>query len=242
MNKNIINYSEKFIHYYSNYIPKKIKELLDNNNFSKIADIGCGDGSLLYSLKVNGYFENFDKIYALDISQKRLERVKDIDKRIIVICDDILELKNINKFEKVDFIVSNQLIEHVPDDEKTIENISRFLSDNGICYISTVYKKWYGWYFYKNKYGKWVIDPTHEREYKNDNELIPIFKKYNLEILWNKKILFKFPVLDFFLKRMGLKQDIYEKNKILKFLRNIKIPIFGYYYWELVAKKIVKGN
>ncbi|URA11271.1 class I SAM-dependent methyltransferase [Thermospira aquatica] len=132
-NKNITNYSEKFIHYYSDHIPEKIKELLENFRFTKIADIGCGDGALLYSLKTNNYFEKFEKIYALDVSSLRLERVKNIDEKITVIHDDISILNNLNILEKVDFIICNQVIEHVSDDEKAIKNMSAFLKPGALC-------------------------------------------------------------------------------------------------------------
>ncbi|MGC8771048.1 MAG: class I SAM-dependent methyltransferase [Brevinematia bacterium] len=236
-NKNILKYNEKFIHYYSDFIPHKIRELIDNNNFKIIADIGCGDGALLYAFKINGLLEKFDKIYAVDISEERLERVKKIDNKILTVCDDAMLLEKTKNLDSMDFIVCNQLIEHVPDDDKTIKSISNILKKNGLCYISTVYKKWYGWYFYKNKVGKWVIDPTHEREYTREEQLLNLFEKHNLDVIYENKIIFKFPILDFFLKRVGFKQDVYENNKILKFLRNIKIPILGYYYWEIVAKK-----
>jgi len=103
--------------------------------------------------------------------------------------------------------------------------------------LATVFKKWYGWYFYRNRAHQWVIDPTHEREYVNDSSLLVFLNKYDLVIVENKKSLHWFPLTDFILKRIGLKQKVYENSFILKFLRKIKIPIPGYYNWEIICLK-----
>ena len=52
-------YSKKFIHYYSDEFPVLIGETIENNpDFKTFVDLGCGDGSILYSLnkKVTGPF------------------------------------------------------------------------------------------------------------------------------------------------------------------------------------------
>lgn len=63
-----------------------------------------------------------------------------------------------------------------------------------------------------------------------------IIKKYSFEILEDKKTLQWFPITDFIFKRIGAKRSVYN-NKIAKFLRNVKMPILGYYNWDLVLQK-----
>ncbi|OQA93437.1 MAG: hypothetical protein BWY24_00455 [Microgenomates group bacterium ADurb.Bin219] len=233
----IDQYSKKFIHYYTDDLPSTIVKLvLNNKSFNSLADLGCGDGSILYALGKKKLLGQFSKIYAIDISKDRIANVKRIDGRIKCMVSDVCNISKIKNSE-IDLIILNQVIEHVQDDELMIKEIERILKKGGIAYISTVFKKWYGWFFYKDKNNNWVIDPTHEREYSYDKQLIGKFKKFDLEILKNNKSLQWFPITDFFLKRIGFRNDAYERSLQLRLLRKVKIPIIGYYNWEIVCKK-----
>ena len=63
-----------------------IFESMPVDNF---ADLGCGDGSLLYSLYVKKYFSKISKLIAVDISQERINNVKKIDDKIKCYKSDI---------------------------------------------------------------------------------------------------------------------------------------------------------
>ena len=67
-------------------------------------------------------------------------------------------------------------------------------------------------------------------------QLLDIMKDNGLDVVVNKKTLYWFPVADFFLKRLGAKQKVYN-NKLIHNLRNIRIPIPGYYNWEILTRK-----
>lgn len=231
----IEKYSRIAPQFYINEVPKLLEKYLKQNNWQNYLDCGCGDGSLLYALNSNNFLDG-KNIFAIDLSENRINLVKKISPNINAFVDSAEELKTINN-ESIDFFVSTQVIEHV-DDKKMISEIYRVLKRGGTAYISTVYKKWYGWYFYRNN-GKWVLDPTHLREYSYDGQLLNIIiDKNKFEILENKKTLQKFPVVHVFLKLFKVNnRGIYE-NKILNFTKNIKIPIFGYYNWEIVLRKI----
>ena len=75
---------------------------------------------------------------------------------------NILNKKSEN--EIFDVVISSQVIEHVSDDNELLKEIGRLLKSDGIAYISTVIKKWYGFYIYRNG-GKFRLDPTHVKEY-----------------------------------------------------------------------------
>ena len=135
----------------------------------------------------------------------------------------------------VDFVITSQVIEHVRDDKLMSEEIYRVLSRGGTAYISTVYKKWYGWYFYRCN-GKWRLDPTHVREYSHDSELVSVLEKSGLEVFENVKTLDSRPIMDSILRRIGASRRSYN-NPILRKLRSIRIPIPGYFIWELVCRK-----
>lgn len=230
----IEEYSKKAPQYYSDYIPLLLKKYLKESVWNSFLDCGCGDGSLLFALNKKGYFEN-KNIFAVDLSKNRINLVKKISSKIKASVDSAEDLKTI-KNRSIDFFVSTQVIEHV-DDKKMMSEVCRIAKSGGIAYISTVYKKWYGWYFYRNN-GHWVLDPTHVREYSTDEQLFNIIDKNIFKILENKKTLQTFPVLDFFIHRLNIKnRELYNSN-LVKFIRKIKIPIFGYYNWEIVLKRL----
>src|SRR5207248_2495402 len=89
-----------------------------------------------------------------------------------------------------------------PGDGMRISEIARVLAPGGTAYVTTVHKKWYGWYFYRCN-GRWVIDPTHLREYRNDAELLRERAPAGLQVAENRKTQLFFPVADFFLRRLG---------------------------------------
>lgn len=227
-------YAKKHIHYYTDEIPPFLINVFNKHPIKNLADLGSGDGPLLFALFKKGLLDKLDKVVAVDISPERIRNVKKISHKITGIVADACRLKML-KNRTFDLLISTQVIEHVKDEDKFLKEARRILADKGLFYLSTVFKKWYGWYFYRCN-GRWVLDPTHLREYTNTTPLLEKIKKYNFKVLENKKTLFCFPISDFILKRIGRKRNIYN-NKTLQSLRNLKIPILGYYNWELILKK-----
>ncbi len=193
-------------------------------------------GSVLFAMEQSGLLRNFKDIYAVDISPERIQRLSSILPKVKAFVGDATESSSY-MVDQVDFVVCNQVIEHVNDDLKLLGEIFKILKKDGLAYLTTVFKKWYGWYFYKNSEGKWVIDPTHVREYTKDDELLEKVKQTGFNIIDSRKTLFWFPITDFILKRIGFGNDIYLKRKFIKKLRSIKVPIIGYYNWVLFLKK-----
>lgn len=120
---------------------------IDHN--SKILDVGCGTGSLLYSLNETGLKDlvGVDPYISEDI----------IDENIKIFKKTIHELPDNKKF---DLIISNHSFEHIPDQLDTLVKVSKILSKNGSCLIRIPIKTDYIW----NRYGiNWVqIDaPRH---------------------------------------------------------------------------------
>jgi len=231
---NISDYSDYLFQYYTTIIPDLLKKYLKKTSYNSFLDLGCGDGSLLYSLKKNGYF-NGRKIYGVDLSPKSIALVKKIDPKIHAYVDNVENLKTI-KDNSIDFIVSTMVIEHV-DDKKMLIAIDRILKNKGIAYITTVFKKPYGWY-YNRRDGKWVMDVTHLREYGKDEELMKLINKKKYSILESKKTLLWFPLADFITRRLLIKnRKFFTENPFLNMIRKIQIPIIGYYAWEIVLEK-----
>jgi len=229
--KNIEHYSKVAPQYYQEDIPWLLDEYLKRKTFSNILDCGCGDGSLLYALVKRNDFRA-KKIFAIDLSQKRIELVKKISTNITATVDSAEEMATIAD-KSIDFFISTQVIEHV-DDKKMIMKIAEKVKN---VYVSTVFKKWYGWYFYRN-HGAWVLDPTHLREYTSEGQLLDLFDREKFVLLEQSKQLQWFPISDFFIKRLGLKDRKLYENRLMQLVRKVKIPILGYYNWEIVLRRI----
>ena len=217
--------------FHTGTIPTLLEECLNSYSWNTMLEIGCGDGSLLGTLK-NRNLSDGKVVLASDIS---IDRIKVVQTRLGIsgIVGDACQLSV--KDNSIDMVITEQVIEHVFDDQPMASEMHRVLVNDGTAYISTVFKKWYGWYFYRCN-GKWTLDPTHLREYTSDSQLVTKLENAGFKILENKKTLDGRPVMDSILRRLKADRRVY-KNRLLNSLRAIRIPIPGYYVWELVCIK-----
>ncbi len=226
----------KHVHFYVDEPPALLLSLAGRDSWRTLLDLGCGDGWILRSLKSRGLLKD-KQVIAVDLSESRIEVAQSIDPRFechVTSSETISMIPG----ESVDLLVSSQVIEHVPSQDSMLREIHRVLKPDGKVYLSTVFKKWYGWYFYRCN-GNWVMDPTHLREYRKDSELLGPAQAAGLKILEARKELFWFPLSDFILRRLfpaHVARGLYQKSW-LQTLRRIRIPIPGYYNWEMVLQK-----
>jgi len=219
--------------YYSGQLPPLLAKYLARKEYGSLLDCGCGDGATLYALKQLGFLKD-KEVIAFDLSESRVEIIRNIDAGIKAFVDNAETISHV-KDNSVDFLISEQVIEHV-DQVKMMASIGRVVKSGGIVYLSTVFKKWYGWYFYRCN-GKWTLDPTHLREYGKDSELFDVIGKEKFEILENKKKLLFFPLIDTFVRKLHIKDRNIYRNNLLRLMRHIKRPVIGYYNWEIVLRK-----
>jgi 2-polyprenyl-3-methyl-5-hydroxy-6-metoxy-1,4-benzoquinol methylase len=200
-----------------------ILEKLKNNKKIKMVDIGSGDGNLAITFVNNKKVD----LTVTDISETRLKRIKQITKNKLsnYVQDDINNSKL--KSNYFDFVNSDMVIEHVPSDKKMLKEVNRILKKNGYFRISTVFKKGFSFWFYRNN-GNWVIDPTHVREYSSQKEIKKLFQENNLTILEIKKEKLTFNPFIFIQKKLKIK---------INFLEKIKIQKPGYYSIIIIGKK-----
>ena len=131
------------------YTYNKIISRTGVNYNSKILDVGCGSGNLLYALKKLGY----ENITGIDpyIKEDIHDNSFNIFKKTIHDIDDT---------EKFDLIIFDHSFEHIPDQLETLLKTSQILSEDGVCLIRIPVKTEYIW----NRYGvNWMqIDaPRH---------------------------------------------------------------------------------
>lgn len=223
----------KYQNLYTENIPNLLVEKFIECPPDSFGDIGCGDGALVNALIKNGLLDGA-KITCVDLSAKRLENAKKNHSSINIYQASAEHMPNIDS-QSLDFICSQQVIEHVGNDFQMLKECHRVLKNGGCFYLSTVFKKWYGWYFYRCN-GRWVIDPTHVREYTKDSQLTSIIASAGFHVVSNLKTPISYSLIDFFVRRLSSDLKIYERP-IFKRMRALKICIPGYYNWELILKK-----
>jgi len=223
----------RHIHFYSDDIPELITKHIRGLEWETLLDLGCGDGRLLFALDKKGYLAG-KHVYAIDLSPTRVERVKRLGLGIECFAGDACDISSIEN-GSIDLLITTQVIEHVQDDARMVQEIGRVLREGGVYYLNTVFKKWYGWYYHRCN-GKWAIEPSHLREYTRGSQLLDILEANQLEVLESKKIPAWYSILDFILHRVGATGWVYD-NKLLALLRKVKVPIPGYYAWEIVGVK-----
>jgi len=228
------DYSDYAVQYYDKRVPHLLEKFLKSKNPKTLFDCGCGDGNLIYSLKEKGFLDKI-KVFASDLSRRRVGFVKEIDPKISAFIDDAESMKKVES-NSIDFFVSTQVLEHV-DDKKMISNIKRVTKKKAIVYVSTVFKKKIALSVFKSQKGHRVIDPTHLREYASDEHLVDIFKLNGFILLEQKKTLLWASIAYPLFRLFSKDRFLFEKNKLIKHLELMKIPIIGYYNWELVFEK-----
>jgi ubiquinone/menaquinone biosynthesis C-methylase UbiE len=219
----------------SDLIWSKFLEILDNNN-SKLVDMGCGSGTLLYNIrKIN---KNIN-LYGVDSSEVICGDTKMWLRDVTILCNDILHTNFEN--ESFDMATSTMVIEHL-DDDLFLNEVNRILKPNGIFLCTTVLKSKNARYFYKNDAGESVLEPTHLREYKSIQSFEDLLKKNNFSIIYKDTPALKYPLIDPFFKLLFqiFKSEFFRTFPAhhLNYLRKFSsIPIPGYHCIEVIARK-----
>ena len=225
------DYSDR-LQFFAERVPPLLEEALGQSDWGNILDLGCGDGALLDALNKKGYFEG-KTVYAIDLSEQRINSAKAINDAFVCSVADASHTGL--EDGSLDFLITDQVIEHVPSDEEMVREIHRVMAKNGTVYIGTIFKQKYAWYFYRCN-GKWTIDPTHVREYTRDGQLLDLLRKHGLEVVKTKKTMESRPLMDAVLRRIGAGSSAYEMRG-LKTLRRLRLPIPGYFNWEILCRK-----
>lgn len=143
-------------------------------------DVGAGDGGNLRWTIENGHLSRFSTIIGIDISELRVARLRvNVPEAKAILGDaEALALPD----GSVDYLFSDQVIEHVPDDRVMVLEVSRVLRPGGFAFIGSVLRQPGAWYFYRCN-GKWTLAEDHVREYESVDEYRAVFEKCGLRIL-----------------------------------------------------------
>jgi ubiquinone/menaquinone biosynthesis C-methylase UbiE len=160
-----------------------------------IADIGAGDGSVLYALSRHGRLG--EKSYAIDASPERVAAATNAAPGVVGMVADatLLPLED----DSVDGVICSQVIEHVPDAGSVVAEIARILRPGGWWYVGSVLRSRHAWWIYRRD-GSWWLDPTHVREYSSREEFQAALARDELELTTLTTSRFRFPVVELALR------------------------------------------
>lgn len=108
-----------------------IKKL--NKKNIKILDIGCGSGYLIKRIKDE--FPNYE-VFGIDVELKSIEIAKTFSKAKFS-CKNAESLVSEFGHNFFDLIISTDVMEHIKDYEKSINETYKVLKNNGIFYVYT---------------------------------------------------------------------------------------------------------
>jgi SAM-dependent methyltransferase len=98
--------------------------ILEDYNFNKVLDIGCGKGSLTHLLKKKNNY-----VIGIDISQTAVNIVKERFPDINFVCSDVNNIKNytllVDEMGGVDLVFTSEVFSYIENWKELLSNISR---------------------------------------------------------------------------------------------------------------------
>jgi ubiquinone/menaquinone biosynthesis C-methylase UbiE len=256
----ILDHNTKFAHLgkpgstFSNGFERRfqmIKKYVDLRN-KKILDLGCGNGVWLsrfleYTAPENIFGSEYDEELYQDILNNIIKNSKIPEHNISLCAGESLSFQN----ESFDIVFHNEVLEHVKDDSKTLQECFRVLKKGGYIIFFTPNR---GWPFethgiFLNKKYLWGNIPLipwlpkflsnklipHVRNYSNGeiNSLIKnSFKDTNYQIVLHTHV---FPGFDKFVKRFGVIGKLVQR--IFHALEKTPFHFFGISHFIIIKKQ-----
>jgi SAM-dependent methyltransferase len=201
----------------------------------EIVDVGCGDGSVIFALMQRGARGT---LYAVDHAHARVERAATIAPSVRGVVGDATAIPLPDG--AVGGAICSQVIEHVPDQDAVARELARVVGPDGWFYLASVARKPHGWWAYRRD-GRWWLDPTHVREYRDVEELRAVAERNGLTVLETKVTPLRFAVADLALRVLVLsrllKPETITRVGAWRSLRRARIPVPGYSAIELWGRR-----
>ena len=122
------------------YVIPYLQDLIEINENTSVLEIGCGEAGNLVPFLDMGC----KRVVGIDISEGRIENGKLYHsdhsnyKNIELIAEDIYDTETTEEF---DIIISRDVIEHIPNQEKFMNRCRDFMKPNGLYFIG--FPPWY---------------------------------------------------------------------------------------------------
>ena len=235
-------YSREHIHFPTGkQMPSLLTEWLkDAEELQYVLDVGCGGGAFLASLSTL----NTESVVGVDLAEIRLQRMKRRSPEVAVCVADALALPFAPA--RIQLAICNQVIEHMASDGALIQELRRILAPGCWLFISSVVKRPWAWYLYRNQDGKVVLDPTHVKEYHDREEFLQVLNLGGFTVTTCKMEGFSYPAVDLIarllirLRLVTLERVcwVFEHSPFLQRLRTIlALSVPGYYQMSAMARK-----
>ena len=169
-----------FIRPMENYYFHKYKKYLGKDTL----DFGCGDGFFKQIVFPNKRMVGLD-VFGSDVHLAKTSMYKNI-----TLYDGLkIPFKN-NQFESV---ISNSVLEHIPNLKKTVKEISRIIKPKGYFLCSVMTEDWNRWLLGKkilgDFYTNYMIKKQNHPSLLSEVQLENIFIKYGFEVVAKEKYL-----------------------------------------------------
>jgi SAM-dependent methyltransferase len=232
MAQGIESYSRVHRHFLADDLPLPLLfETARGGAGSVIADLGAGDGAVLWALKQRGLLG--ESVYAVDLSPDRVQG-------IVADATAVTDLAD----ESVDGVIVSQVIEHLPDDRRLAPEIARLLRPGGWWYVGSVLRARHAWWIYRVD-GVWRLDPTHVREYGSPAQLLQAVEHPALAVDDVRTAPFSFPAVDLALRAGALARvlpferlsSVYVQRPWLARARRLRVRAPGFSVIEVAGHK-----
>jgi 2-polyprenyl-3-methyl-5-hydroxy-6-metoxy-1,4-benzoquinol methylase len=244
-------YSEETVHFYGSKVTSLLEEMLreqtSNSQTFLLCDLGCGDGATLFALYSQGFLDKAKTVVGVDISPRRIERLRYLNelglRQLVGYVSDARSVEQLPD-ESFDIVICSQLIEHVQDDNALAAEVRRLMKSDGKAYISSVIRRRPRIGIYRSN-GKWVLDPTHLREYASDKVFKFLLERNGLLVVKTKLTPCRITVLGIAI-RLLIKTGflaperarfLFIKHRFLNALWAVSFPIPGSQIIEVVCRK-----
>jgi SAM-dependent methyltransferase len=210
-----------------------------------IADLGCGDGSVLWALDRAGRLGT--TAYAIDLSPDRVRAAEQAAEGVRGIVGDATSVPL--EDGSVDGVVVSQVIEHLPDDGLLAPEIARLLRPGGWFYVGSVLRGPRAWWIYRADGKRW-LDPTHVREYSSERELVVSLSHPQLTVDYVRTEPLRFPIVDLAARGLAFARllryerldRIYVDHSWLGRARRATLRVPGYHLLEVAGTRLGAGR
>lgn len=206
-----------------------------------IADLGTGDGAILWALERRGVIQG--RAYAVDLAPARVAVASGLSPHFVGIVADATDVGELADCS-VDGVVVSQVIEHLDDDRLLAPEIVRLLKPGGWWYVGSVLRGRRSWWLYRVG-GEWRLDPTHVREYRSPEELIDALAHQELIVDEVATTPLRFPLSDLALRALAVTHAIsfdslataYRDRQWLHSIRRLRLRVPGYRVVEVAGRR-----
>jgi SAM-dependent methyltransferase len=227
---------ERSRYFVTQQMPELLRRRAEQAPPRVLADLGAGEGAILYALDRAGLVG--ERIYAVDLSERSLEIARTLSDKVAPIVADVTDVASLED-GAVDAVTASQVIEHLPDDRRLTAEIARLLRPGGWFYVSSVVRGPHAWWFRRGDLG-WQIDPTHVREYASEADFAAALAHPSLQLEAVEARPLRFPLADPLLRAFPRRAvDAYDRSRALARARElVQVPVPGYRWIEAVGRRL----